>query len=1008
MKIVFDSRLKADLSLDDAEHIRYIDQTKSPWTSSKESPTTASIDYINQIADLLQVPKDQLKNIHQRISFLEPLEQGIEYRVSEEKRQFDTTTVGFYQTYHNIPVWQAGFTVTVKSNPNRIVSVVNTSQEGLDAKLPSQKKVAYHKRLFRMAELNNEVRRLQLGEEKQEFSETADFVRHLLGRGKPRKESEAFNKDRRSKVKGDNAELMRGRLYIYKYDEKTRLPPHITKGATTEKSSEEDSTNLRESDYEPFIPLPPVNKKINDGQFYLVAEITFSFATKEYGNINWLALVELETDSVLYLRALAANLNGMVFRHDPITSSGNADNSPDKNSAVLNPLRSSELLSNLNAPVSGVQSLTGRYAKVINVEDPNIAPPTKPAGTDFNYDCRTNDYAAVSSYYHTDRFFALVESLGFSIATYFNQTTFPIPVDHRACFDDCPTGNEVNGYCQGNGAGGIGHVGYMLADITDTSNPIGRACDWRVHLHELGGHGVLYEHVNSANFRFAHSAGDSISLIVNDPESRAPDRFRYAPWSFTNLRRCDRDVAAGWAWGGHADKDDRRYGSEQILSTTLFRVYLSIGGNSTDLGRRRFASRLTAYLILRAIATLMPGIHNPDNPLGFVNALMTADSGNWTTEGVYGGAYSKVIRWSFEQQGLYQPPGGPTPVTAPGQPPPVDVYIEDGRGGEYSYQHVHWNNTSIWNRRAADGIATHEEPIVGNTNYVYVNIKNRGTKTARNVMVRGFHCRPSAGTTWPNDFQSLSTPEIAVGTVAPDNSEEKVVGPFEWIPITNGYGHDCILMIVSADDDPSNVDNFAVGEFIPDWRLVPNDNNIGQRNVHTVPGGGSTEGLMRGLNGHSFWVGNPNLKTSSMELRVELPEVLASTGWRLNFDGISDNNKFELQPGKQQEIFMNVIPGKEFSKDQVEKSKNKDIVIYAYADDILVGGMTYLLDPNIKEPFNKPDEKALRGIKTLTTAERWNSLGDMQEILSRMNISDQKIRNVSVKKVTVEIELHDT
>ena len=43
-----------------------------------------------------------------------------------------------------------------------------------------------------------------------------------------------------------------------------------------------------------------------------------------------------------------------------------------------------------------------------------------------------------------------------------------------------------------------------------------------------------------------------------------------------------------------------------------------------------------------------------------------------------------------------------------------------------------------------------------------------------------------------------------------------------------------MMMIVSATGDPSNVDNFTAGESIPDWRLVPNDNNIAQRNVALV------------------------------------------------------------------------------------------------------------------------------------------------------------------------------
>jgi zinc metalloprotease ZmpB len=36
-----------------------------------------------------------------------------------------------------------------------------------------------------------------------------------------------------------------------------------------------------------------------------------------------------------------------------------------------------------------------------------------------------------------------------------------------------------------------------------------------------------------------------------------------------------------------------------------------------------------------------------------------------------------------------------------------------------------------------------------------------------------------------------------------------------------------MLMIVSATGDPRNVDTFTAGDVIPEWRLVPNDNNVG-------------------------------------------------------------------------------------------------------------------------------------------------------------------------------------
>lgn len=999
MKVIFDPNLKAYLSLDDEENVRYINYTQEYVTTDEKSSLLATIGYLNQVADVLRIPADSLKNLNKRVSYLDPREQGIEYHLSEEKRFFDSITWGFYQTYLNVPIWQAGLTVTVKEKPYRIISAVNTSQEGMDARLPNFDKIKRYKELFAKAAANNEIRNFEFKEEKEE-SETAEFLRNLVDRSKLKKGSKVAKKGR----KKDNMEiprLIRGRFYVYKYDEGKRLPETAKKTSDARTLEEKEHVGLGE-EYEPVLPLPPVNEKIKDGQYYFVAEITFSFATQENGSLNWLALIELETGSVLYLRALTASLNGLVFRYDPISTSGVPTNTPNMNNMVLNPFRTSEPLPNLNAPIAGVQSLMGSYANVINVHDPNIAAPTKPSGTDFNtYFARTNDFAAVNAYYHVDRFFELVESLGFGISSYFNGTTFPISVDHRGCRNACPGGIEINAHCDGNGLGGIGHTCYMLADTTDTANPIGIACDWRVHLHELGGHGILYEHVNSANFGFSHSAGDSVAMIINDPESIAPDRFFLAPFVPAVVRRADRAVAAGWGWGGSNDHpfigtDPAGYLAEQILATTLFRIYRSIGGDHSDLGRRRFASRMMIYLILRAISTLTPGT-NPNNALGFANALIAVDALNWTTEGIYGGAYNKVIRWSFEKQGLYQAPGAPTPVTTPGQPPAVDVYIDDGRGGEYPYQAVHWQNISIWNQRNATPIASHEEPALSTTNYAYVKIKNRGTQQANNVIVRGYHSKPTAGLIWPNDFQPFTTAQIPVGTLAPNNSEEKIVGPFQWTPVINGYGHDCILMIVSADNDASNAYSFTIGEFLNEWRLVPNDNNIGQRNVNPVPGGGGIQGLMRGLDAISFWVGNASLKTSTMELVVKLPDFLASKGWSLSFKNIV-NSRFELDSGKQKEVFMELRPGKHFDKYEVEKSENKDINVYVYGDEILLGGMTYRLDPELKQPYNGARKPIKDKLKCIDKA---------QELLECLDVTGQNVKDVSVKKVIVDVELDD-
>ena len=92
----------------------------------------------------------------------------------------------------------------------------------------------------------------------------------------------------------------------------------------------------------------------------------------------------------------------------------------------------------------------------------------------------------------------------------------------------------------------------------------------------------------------------------------------------------------------------------------------------------------------------------PSSADDFATALIDFDQTNADFEGHPGGAFHKVIRWAFEKQGLYQPVGAPTPVTTEGAPPAVDVYINDGRDGEYEWRQNFWNTTDIWSSRSND------------------------------------------------------------------------------------------------------------------------------------------------------------------------------------------------------------------------------------------------------------------------------------------------------------------
>lgn len=985
------SDLKAHLSLDEKKKIRHIRHSQEYWPSEQDIPRLSASDYLNEMSATLQIPKEELKNLHRKASFLDPREQGIEYHLSEEKHLFDSITVGYYQTYMNVPVWRRGLSVKIKQNPNRVVGSTNNSEEGIRGKLPGAETIARYKKLFQQAAVSNAAAAAGLGEaglgEAGGEDKTAPFIRNVLNVKAP----SASAKSKAGKISHVHEEtrLLSGKFFFYKYD------PNKRYAGKPQQADEKNAKAASEENREiPLPKLPPVSDKVESGQSYLVAEVIFTDNSPGFNGLTWLILVELETASILYIECMTCGVNGLVFRRDPIVKTGDLTLTSDDSNAILNPHRDDVLLTHLDAPVAGTQHLRGTYVDIeeltIAHADPDVAPPTEPTGTDFDYDVRTNNFGAVNAYYHQTELFKTIESLGFPIATYFDGTTFPIPVDHRAL------GNVINAHWSPNGTGGTGHMCYALCDTTNTTDPLLRAVDPWVHWHEMGGHGTLGDHVGSGNLGFAHSAGDGLAAIQMDPESQLralamPERFEYAPFNPVLTRRFDRDVAT-WAWGGSAH-DDGGYGSEEILATCHFRLYRSIGGDHNNLGRRQFASRMTTYLILRTISNLTAGT-NPNDAQIWCEEMQDTDLENWTSEGLSGGAYNKVIRWAFEKQGSYQPAGAPTPVTTAGAPPAVDIYIDDGRAGEYPFQAVHWHNTSMWNRNASDGLAGHQNAIDGQNNYMYGKVKNRGASTANNVTVRAFHSLPGAGLTWPNDFVEMNPiGGLPIASIAANNAAEATVGPFTWEPNINAYGHDCVLMIASVAGDPSNIDNFTGAETIQEWRLVSNDNNVGQRNVSVVPGEGGGEALAASLDGAFFMAGNNLNRQAVMELQVEMPAVLAKKGWQLQFDGIPDN-KFQLKAGEKRRVQLKLRKGAEFTKADIEGAADRMIVVSLLANGNLLGGMSYYIDPDLRKPSGgkQPPGKDCDGAA--------------QKLIECLKVSGgKKVKKVCVKKVSLDIEL---
>jgi hypothetical protein len=592
-----------------------------------------------------------------------------------------------------------------------------------------------------------------------------------------------------------------------------------------------------------------------------------------------------------------AEAPGMVFLTDPMSAGHPLG--PNKPSRALNRARSRVTLPRLKRASGTPRRLRLRGDNVtvvdwneVEIGSIGIDPPREAPGTAFNYDARTNHFAAVNAYYHLDGMFQRLNDFGLPFADYAPTFSKTSEVIHRAAIRPGPGGDGrcINAQIRirpgkittdGNEAEHTLQFRFALADLSlrpgtpgiylDEDNkpqlrpqnagfPLGIACDVRWVWHEFG-HALIAGGTGNLELPFAHSVGDALAAINCDPGSAlAQSRARGVtfPWVALPLRRHDREAADGWSWSGRLGstrgyRDDvgdmAGYRREQVLSSTLFKLYRAAGGDATldsgkpNVGRRQRTADYVTYLIARAIGSLGPAATTPASDASvFASSLMDADRGTRTfkyaghppkavSQVRIGGALHKVIRWSFEKQGLYA--RNTLAEHGEGDPEPIDIYVDDGRNGEYlPLAPPNSASEDLWARNYPDGRHDHQPPRLNRTSYIYVKVRNRGYQTAfgAHATMRVARSRNNLG--WPSAAWTdlpPQVPEAADGDIAAN--DHIVLGPFAWRPTARGRYK--ILVEVDAPGDRSNI-NPATGlpcaspAASPTLlsELVPFDNNL--------------------------------------------------------------------------------------------------------------------------------------------------------------------------------------
>lgn len=137
---------------------------------------------------------------------------------------------------------------------------------------------------------------------------------------------------------------------------------------------------------------------------------------------------------------------------------------------------------------------------------------------------------------------------------------------------------------------------------------------------------------------------------------------------------------------------------------------------------------------------------------------------------------------------------------------PVDLYMKDNefvveyyrdRGEEPNIDEgPMWTSKDIWVRNQADGITTqiHENPEYGQTNYVYVRVRNRGyDNSLGNEQLHLYWAKANTALTWPNHWDgsmantggfSLGEP-LSTQTISQIGGQDQFILEFAWNDVPN-------------------------------------------------------------------------------------------------------------------------------------------------------------------------------------------------------------------------------
>lgn len=229
----------------------------------------------------------------------------------------------------------------------------------------------------------------------------------------------------------------------------------------------------------------------------------------------------------------------------------------------------------------------------------------------------------------------------------------------------------------------------------------------------------------------------------------------------------------------------------------------------------------------------------------------------------------------------------PAPVSDPWM---GDTPLDIQNGGVPPSPGPHWATPDIWNRtteqngaaclpgvvpaavntvggvtRACGSDADHENPIAGQTNYLYATIRNTGTTPQRNVYaeVAVYIGELATGLAWPADLTLLPDSRQFIALNLEPN-QVTAIGPLPWTPpVPLNSDHYCLYIRILSVQETPPVEGVWTGD------NAMHSNSISTRNV-TI--------LNQAQKPAKFIVRNIRSGTEDLKLEIAIPPALLEAG----------------------------------------------------------------------------------------------------------------------------------